>query len=110
MTTASGTVNGTVSRFDISAAEDAEARAWVVRLHLRPGQRAVHATVDGVAVVDGAAVGARLVHLAPLPQAEAEGFFPFGGKGARPAPGAGYVVELALPSAATARVVEIRSS
>jgi hypothetical protein len=36
--------------FEITASTDSAARAWVVRLHLGVGQRAVAATVDGTEV------------------------------------------------------------
>ena len=97
MTTAA---DGSSSRFEISEAADGEARAWVLRLHLRPGQKAVAASVDGVALAP-----ALLQHIAP--HATGFGYFPFGGKDAAPAPGAGHVVQIALPSAASARTAEV---
>merc|ERR1712151_120037 len=35
------------TNFDITAPEDGQRRGWVVRLHLRPRQRAASASVDG---------------------------------------------------------------
>ena len=78
-------------RVDIN---QAVARAWVVRLHLRPGQRV------GAARLDAQALGeAAVTHIAPTARAD---FMPFGGKGAAPAPGAGFVAELRIPASASA--------
>merc|ERR1712232_928625 len=103
MTTDRSVGNGTVIRFDISPATDAQTRAWAIRLHLRRGQTVTAATVDGVEVMPQ-----QLVHLTPLP--DGHGFFPFGGKDTRPAPRAGHIVQMLLPSSAGARSVVMVSS
>ena len=55
---------------NVSAAEDGVARAWVIRLNLLPGQRAVRVLVDGAANIWG-------THIYP-PSVPRIGFFPFG--------------------------------
>ena len=72
------------------------ARKWTVRLHLRPGQRVVDATLDGAPLA--------VAHIAPLAAAAR----PFRGAGAAPPPLAGAVAELELPAAAAARSVAAR--
>lgn len=89
--------------FAISESSDTAGRAWVVRVHLRPGQRASGVSVDGD-VLEAETV----VHLEPLP-AEAV-YFPFGGAGAHPPAKAGPVVEVRLPSARHARAVVVSLS
>eukprot|EP00937_MAST-01D_sp_MAST-1D-sp2_P004384 g4384.t1 len=81
----------------VSAAGDGEARAWVLRVHLRPGQRAARALVDGA--------DASVLHIAP--HAGGQRFTPFGGKDAAPAPNAGHVAQIALPTSASARSVVV---
>ena len=95
MTTAA---NGTVS-LAIAVAADVKARGWVLRLHLRPGQQASYARVDNEE--------ARVVHIAPTSAAAAARFFPFGGKDAAPAPAAGHVAQIVLPSSRGARTVVV---
>ena len=91
-------------RFTISAAADGvTARAWVLRVHLEPGTRVNHAVVDGGVLGEAAPFW----HLAPIPPPSAADYAPFGGKGARPAPLAGHIAELHLPTAAAARAVEL---
>jgi hypothetical protein len=84
----------------VSAAEDVEARAWVLRLHLRPQQRVVGASVDGTEITDS------VQHLKPVGVVDA--FFPFGGKGASPAPLAGAVAEIHLGVSAKPRRVRVQ--
>jgi hypothetical protein len=84
----------------LSAAEDFEARAWVLRLHLRPQQRVVAASVDGTDASN------LVQHLKPVGVADA--FFPFGGKGTLPAPLAGAVAEVRLASSAKPRSVRVQ--
>ena len=91
---------GTVSRFDISPHPNADSRAWVIRLHLRPGQKATTASIDGVSVMSS-----QLTHLAP--RSSGHGFLPFGGKDSRPAPLAGHVVQISVPSSASTRHVMV---
>ena len=86
--------------FAITEAEDSAERAWVLRIHLAPGQRV------GQALLDGTELDA--VHLSPVAEPEAHLFTPFGGKGARGAPHEGHVAELHLPSAAAARSVHVK--
>ena len=64
--------------FAVTEAEDGAERAWVLRIHLAPGQRV------GQALLDGSELAA--VHLSPVAESEAHLFTPFGGKGARGAP------------------------
>jgi alpha-glucosidase (family GH31 glycosyl hydrolase) len=80
------------------------ARAWTLRIHLRPGQEAAHVSLDGKALpLESPAAH----HLPALSVASAEGFFPFGGRGSRPPPHAGPVLEVALPASAAARTLHI---
>ena len=90
--------------FSISASTDGAERAWVVRLHLRPGQRVTSAELDGAKVPEEAAT-----HLEPLSEQEtAASHFPFGGQFARPPTNAGAVAELRLPPAAHPRELRLR--
>ena len=89
----------TAVRLAIGGASDGAQRSWVVRVHLLPGQRAVDATVDGVAV---GASALKAMHIAPLPAGSVTAF-PFGGRGAVPPPAAGPVLELSLSAAAHPR-------
>ena len=89
--------------FSISASTDGAERAWVVRLHLRPGQRVTSAELDGARVPQEAAT-----HLEPLSEQDAASHFPFGGEGARPPGNAGAIAELRLPSAAHPRELRLR--
>ena len=85
------------AQLTISSAEDEQTRAWLLRLHLLPGQTVLSTTVDGVLT--------RAALLQPV--ANPDGFFPFGGAGTRPAPHAGVVVEVRLPSGRHPRRVEV---
>jgi hypothetical protein len=98
-------VGGAALRLDVGAGP--VARGWVLRVHLRPGQAAVAASIDGVAL-RAAALGA--AHIAPLAAADAWSHFPFRGAGAAPPHKAGPVLELRVPAAAHARAVEITVS
>lgn len=89
-------------RFEISPSTIA--RAWVLRVHLEPGARVVDAAVDARALQV-----ADLKHLRPVANAlTVAAFAPFGGKGTRPAPLAGDILELSLQSGTMARGVDIR--
>ena len=91
------------AHFDISESEDGAERAWVVRLHLLPNQRATMATID-----EEEMAAESLVHLAPLSAEQTStAHFPFGGAGAHPPQHAGHVAELRLPSAAHARTLSV---
>lgn len=84
------------AEFKISASSDGAERAWVVRLHLRPNQRVISATVDGQTLAAD-----ELVHLAP--NTDLATHFPFGGAGSHPAKFAGPVAELRIQSGAHPR-------
>lgn len=83
----------------ITEAEGAQSRAWIVRLHLRRGERIARAVLDGVDV--------KVAHLAPLSEEDGAAFFPLGGRGTAPAPRAGAVAEIHLPASAQARALEV---
>ena len=87
-------------RFDISAAEDSAARAWVLRVHLAPGQKVAEAVLDDVPA------GA-MTHLSPTVEADSDTYVPFMGKGTRPPPLAGAIAEIKLPSASTPRTLRL---
>ena len=87
--------------FSISTAADGSARSWMLRLHLKPGQRVVSATVDDVALALSA-----VAHIAPVKSVDTP-FFPFGGVGTAPAANAGHIAEITLASGAHARSVEV---
>jgi hypothetical protein len=84
--------------FDISAAEDSAARAWILRVHLAPGQRVAEALLDDVRA------GA-VEHLSPTAAADSDAYAPFMGKGTRPPPLAGPIAEIKLPSASSPRTL-----
>lgn len=104
--------------FRISAASDSAPRAWRLRLHLRPGQRVLAATM--VTTTAKAPMGdpsshssppssIRLRHLLPHLDADTldEKWMPFGSRGVPPPPNAGPVAELELPTGAGEREVRI---
>eukprot|EP00463_Aulacantha_scolymantha_P002959 TRINITY_DN370_c0_g1_i1.p1 TRINITY_DN370_c0_g1~~TRINITY_DN370_c0_g1_i1.p1 ORF type:complete len:484 (-),score=92.11 TRINITY_DN370_c0_g1_i1:134-1471(-) len=88
-------------QLNVSKAEDAASRGWVLRLHLQPGQHVESAFIDGMKVPN-------VPHLQPLTSHEAHQFFPFGGEGTPPAPNAGPVVELVLKKSASKRNVVLK--
>merc|ERR1712113_716019 len=90
-------VNGSI-RLDIGQSPTDIRRGWVIRLHLRRGQRIVSAIVDGEKVPD-----VDQLHLQPLTSASPRKFFPLQGKGTRPAHGAGSVFEILMSSSARSR-------
>jgi hypothetical protein len=98
-------------RLDISEATDGAERAWVVRLHLRPGERATTVVADGeavgVAAQEESSSAVIVHHLAPLSVGETHAHFPFGGAGARPPAHSGHIAELRLPSAAHSRSLSV---
>ena len=77
-------------------------RAWLLRIHLRRGQRPAACTIDG------APAKFRLV--APtMVEAASEAFWPFGGRGSAPAPLAGVIVEIDVSGDAhRSRAVEVQ--
>ena len=83
----------------IAPSADTPPRAWVVRVHLRPGQELVAARLDGAACAEQVRV------LSPLRDHTATMFLPFGGTGMRAAPLAGPIVELPLPPLARQRTL-----
>jgi alpha-glucosidase (family GH31 glycosyl hydrolase) len=87
---------GGIVKFEISAAEDGESRAWLVRLHLRPGQACLSANVDGMDL--------DVVHIPPEMRTN---FFPFGGAGTPPAPKAGNIAEIKVSSANYERKLQL---
>jgi hypothetical protein len=91
---------GSSLRLDISEAEDYAERRWILRLHLPTG------TTTSSVFVDGQKAQVSILPPIPIGSAEAEAFFPFGGHGTSPAPHSGPVVEVVIPVAGTARVVE----
>mmetsp|Transcript_100953 Transcript_100953/g.301187 ORF Transcript_100953/g.301187 Transcript_100953/m.301187 type:complete len:811 (-) Transcript_100953:162-2594(-) len=88
---------------DIGASGGGAPRAWVLRIHLLPGQHAVGASVDGRPSLSP------LRHIEPLKSAGHD-FFPLGGAGSAPALHAGAVVELQLASSAKPRSVSVAVS
>jgi len=76
--------------FQISESEDGASRGWLVRLHLRPDQSCVSAIVDGTEL--------GIVHIDPITERESYKFYPFGGVGTPPAPNAGKIAEIKVPS------------
>ena len=89
--------------FEISKATNGCARAWVVRLHLYPDQRAIDAIVDGAALAED-----DVVHLAPLSESDTvHHYFPYGGAGSHPPFNSGHVAEIKLPSAAQRRTLRV---
>eukprot|EP01062_Namystynia_karyoxenos_P067703 TRINITY_DN6172_c0_g1_i1.p1 TRINITY_DN6172_c0_g1~~TRINITY_DN6172_c0_g1_i1.p1 ORF type:complete len:851 (+),score=211.04 TRINITY_DN6172_c0_g1_i1:93-2555(+) len=92
--------SGGRAELTISAAAGGAPRGWLLRLHLRPGQRPAPA-----AVIDGAPASYAL-----LQPAAGSGAWPFAGAGALPPPAAGPVVELELPPSAGPRRVSVALS
>eukprot|EP00928_Gymnodinium_smaydae_P043647 TRINITY_DN29202_c0_g1_i1.p1 TRINITY_DN29202_c0_g1~~TRINITY_DN29202_c0_g1_i1.p1 ORF type:complete len:834 (+),score=80.47 TRINITY_DN29202_c0_g1_i1:47-2548(+) len=89
---------GTVRLF-VGGSLEQSARAWVVRVHLRPFEHATSASVDGKSVdVEG-------LHLQPVASLQ---YFPLQGAGSAPAEKAGPVVELHLPATIKSRFVEMQ--
>lgn len=91
---------GFVVMLHIAPGSDAPARRWLLRLHLRPTQRARRVSLDGSALLAGEVGGASPAratfwHIAPSKGGE-ESFFPLGGEGTVPASLAGPVVEFAV--------------
>lgn len=85
-------------RVEIDATGDGRERAWTLRVHLRPGQRATGARVDGVAVG-----GVR-----HLPPGAGTTHFPLGGAGTPAAPKAGPIAEVRLLKGSSARRAELK--
>lgn len=71
-------------------------RAWVLRVHLRKGQKASSVTLDHWPM--------DVQHL----EASADFVAPFGGKGTKPAPLSGPVAEVILPACSQEAVVEMQ--
>ena len=85
-------------------------RSWLVRLHLRVGERLV--LPETALAANGGAVIGELRHLHPRPECSdagavaAEDFFPFGGEGTAPACLAGPIAEFRVVASSAARHVE----
>eukprot|EP00041_Stephanoeca_diplocostata_P020308 m.452147 g.452147 ORF g.452147 m.452147 type:complete len:772 (+) comp21535_c0_seq1:91-2406(+) len=106
----------------IGSSEDGKPRAWVVRIHLPVGVRnptvlrvdgrdvaittAAHRDSQTVAENFPASTTPHAVVLSPMKVDDAWRMFPFQGVGSAPAPLAGSIVEIHLPSASTARTVD----
>ena len=87
---------------EITEASDGTARAWVVRLNLRPGEVVTSALLDGVEL------DAEMLASSHLEAVQHRGVvFPFGGKGTAPLEQAGPVVELRLARTAHARSLAV---
>merc|ERR1712110_969986 len=81
-------------RLDIGNSEDGTAREWMVRVHLRRGERAASASVDGEILPVYATQSCHgASHLQPR-AAATDDYFPLGGTGTAPPPNAGPIVEL----------------
>lgn len=89
-------------RLIIRADEEGTAHAWVLRLHMLPGQR-----VEAVAL-DGEGPGAGVARHLLAGTNCAEEHFPFGGPGSRPACGAGAVAEVHISASSARRAVDVR--
>jgi len=98
MHTTADTVNFTIS----AGAGTVLTRAWVIRVHLEPGTRVIHGTVNKDTIGDDL-----IIHLPPVSSQAGGNFSPFGGKGARPAPRAGDIVQLRLPPSSEQRSVQL---
>ena len=99
-----------------AAAEDQpqqQQQAWVVRLHLFPGQRVTSVAVDGKQLAEEkldennngiGGKGSVFWHSAPVAEGEAAAasYFPLGGAGTAPAAHAGAVAEFRIPAAPAA--------
>lgn len=77
-------------------------RSWVVRLHLRPGERVTSASIDGVKILSTVAQ----LHLEP--NADEASYFPLLGAGNSPPKGSGAVAELHVQASAKARTVHAK--
>ena len=86
----------------VGVSASVEARSWVVRVHLRPGERL--ALSDEELLASGGVGSVR--HLEPHRSCDDDSFFPFKGVGAAPACGAGPIAEFRLGSSTEARHVE----
>lgn len=91
----------------LAVSASAAARSWLVRLHLRPGERLVLS--DDALFAMGGVSGGSVRHLEPPPRAgckERHDYFPFSGAGTAPACEAGAIAEFRLASSTTARQIE----
>ena len=98
-TTPSTGTSGTLS-LDVTASNDGVRRAWVLRLHLLPGQQVSTATVDGVAV--------KVSNVAAMDSSNAMTPPAFGASGSAPA--VGVVAEVQVPSSVNARQIIVTVS
>jgi hypothetical protein len=91
-----------VGKLHVGVSASAVARSWLVRLHLRPGER-VSLSDESLARVGG--VGS-IQHIEPLQNCSESGYFPFAGKGGVPGCKAGAIAEFRLEKSNQARHVE----
>jgi len=89
------TTNG-AGGVQIDISESAVEREWMVRVHLRNGEKAVSASLDGVAQ--------SMSTLQPALSAE---YFPLAGAGTPPPHRAGAVVEVKIPKGQSAHVLQM---
>jgi len=108
MVLATGRTTGRTVVFTISAADDGAPRAWVLRIHLRPGHCVTKADLRQDRT-SGGGEKAAVAHLRPVSATPGAtwAFAPFGGAGSRPAPKAGPVAEIRLIPAAHPRKIEV---
>jgi len=78
-------------------------RKWIVRLHLLPGQSVKRALVDGLAA-EALGIAAVTIESQDRPRQD---FWVLGGAGTAPAPRAGPVVEVVVPSGGKERTVRM---
>jgi len=81
---------------DIDATPDGDEHSWIVRVHLAPGQSLTLAE-ENEEVISSSNL------MKPLTENCCHEMVPFKGKGSRPAPQAGPVAELLLPSSTKPR-------
>ena len=89
---------------EIPEATDGAERAWVVRLHLEPGQRAKFVTLDGRRAERG---GRRGTPGAAFACRDNTSPLSLRGTGSRPPVNAGYIAALRLASGAHARTLSV---
>ena len=90
------------SKLHVGVSASAVARSWLVRLHLRPGER-LALSDESLARMGG--VGS-VHHIEPLRNCNESGYFPFAGKGSAPGCQAGAIAEFRLEKSNQARVIE----
>jgi hypothetical protein len=89
-------------KLHVGVSASAVARSWLVRLHLRPGER-LALSDESLARMDG--IGS-VHHIEPLRNCSESGYFPFAGKGSAPGCQAGAIAEFRLEKSNQARLIE----